>query len=251
MRRASNRLRRNAGLLLFALLAWASAPRAAELTQQLVEARAAGLYADRLKDHRLDADARFTARVTAIAAPLIARARRDYPETAGWAWEVHTTDDPDQNADCMAGGKILVSQAYVQRLELADAELAMLLAHEIEHAALHHNLKEYQQALRLDPRWAERPFIELEHAVDHDNALIEQLAATNYEQEVEADREGMQLAWRAGWPPEQLAGYFRKMYRSSAAPRRSKPDYPSPMTRWQAARALAAVLQKNQVQAPD
>lgn len=248
MRQASNRLRWT-GLLALALLA--AAPQAAELTQQLVEARAAKLYAARLQDHVLDADARFTTRVTAIAATLIARARRDYPETAGWDWEVHTTNDPDQNADCMAGGKILVSQAYVQRLELADAELAMLLAHEIEHAALLHNLKEYQQALRLDPRWAERPFLELEHAVDHDDALIDQLAATNYEQEVEADREGMQLAWRAGWAPEQLAGYFRKMFRGSVSPRRSKPDYPSPMLRWQAARALAAALQKNQVQAPD
>ncbi|WP_174998994.1 M48 family metalloprotease [Rugamonas aquatica] len=248
MRRASNRLRW-AGLLTLALLA--ASPQAAELTQQLVEARAAKLYAERLNDHVLDADARFTTRVTTIAASLIARARRDYPETAGWNWEVHTTDDPDQNADCMAGGKILVSKAYVQRLELVDAELAMLLAHEIEHAALHHNLKEYQQALRLDPRWAERPFLELEHAVDHDDALIDQLAATNYEQEVEADREGMQLAWRAGWPPERLAGYFRKMFRESASPRRSKPDYPSPLMRWQAARTLAAALQKNQVQAPD
>ncbi|WP_332854633.1 M48 family metalloprotease [Duganella sp. S19_KUP01_CR8] len=220
------------------------------MTQQLLIARAAQVYATRLDEHVLDADARFTARVNAIAATLIARAKRDYPDTASWAWEVHTTNDPDQNADCMAGGKILVSQAYVQRLELGDAELAMLLAHEIEHAALHHNLKEYQQALQLAPHWAERPFLELEHAVDYDNELIDQLASTNYAQEVEADREGMLLAWRAGWPAEQLAGYFRKMYRGSFQPRRSKPDYPSPQLRWQAARELAATLQKNYVQAP-
>ena len=226
-------------------------PLVQPLTQQLVVDRAAELYAARLNDFTLDADARFTARVNAIALPLIARARRDYPDTAGWAWEVHTTNDPDQNADCMAGGKILVSLAYVQRLELGDAELAMLLAHEIEHAALHHNLKEYQQAVRLDPRWSQRPFIELEYAVDHDNQLIGQLAATNHEQEAEADREGMLLAWRAGWPAARLATYFRKMYRASDWPRSSKPDYPSPLQRWQAARDLANTLQKNYVQAPD
>ncbi|WP_445229825.1 M48 family metalloprotease [Duganella rhizosphaerae] len=260
MRDAANRRRRAALLLpallpvLFTLLACApaNAPAqdAAALTQQLLIARAAQVYASRLNDHVLDADARFTARVNAIAATLIARARRDYPDTAGWAWEVHTTNDPDQNADCMAGGKILVSQAYVQRLELADAELAMLLAHEIEHAALHHNLKEYQQALQLEPRWAGRPFLELEHAVDYDSELIDQLTPINYAQEVEADREGMLLAWRAGWPAAQLAGYFRKMYRGSGSPRHSKPDYPSPQLRWQAARELAATLQKNYVQAP-
>lgn len=261
MRTASNRLRR-AGvpllralmLALFALASGAPVPLAAQeaaaLTQQMVIARAAEVYATRLNEHVLDGDTRFAARVNAIAATLIARARRDYPETADWAWEVHTTDDPDQNADCMAGGKILVSLAYVRRLELNDTDLAMLLAHEIEHAALRHNLKEYQQALRLDPRWASRPFLELEHAVDHDSGLMDQLAATNYGQEVEADREGMLLAWRAGWPAAQLAGYFRKMYRASAEPRRSKPDYPSPQLRWQAARELAATLQKNYVQAP-
>ncbi len=256
MRDAANRRRRAGRLLLpalFVLLAGAPTAVATEdaaLTQQLLIARAAQVYATRLDEHVLDADARFTARVNAIAATLIARAKRDYPDTASWAWEVHTTNDPDQNADCMAGGKILVSQAYVQRLELGDAELAMLLAHEIEHAALHHNLKEYQQALQLAPHWAERPFLELEHAVDYDNELIDQLASTNYAQEVEADREGMLLAWRAGWPAEQLAGYFRKMYRGSFQPRRSKPDYPSPQLRWQAARELAATLQKNYVQAP-
>ena len=33
---------------------------------------------------------------------------------------------PDQDADCMAGGKVLVGPAYVERLQLSDAELAMV-----------------------------------------------------------------------------------------------------------------------------
>jgi predicted Zn-dependent protease len=221
------------------------------LTQELVVARAAILYAERMSKLRIDGDERFTARVRGIALPLIAQARRDYPDTARWDWEVHTTDDPDQNADCMAGGKILVSRAYVERLELADAEVAMLLAHEIGHAALHHNLKEYRQALLLEPRRAGRPFIELEDAVDNDRELMALLAQTNYEQEQEADREGLRLAWRAGWPAARLSGYFRKMVRASDWPRRSKADYPSPSSRWHAARMLADTLQKNYVQPPD
>jgi predicted Zn-dependent protease len=221
------------------------------LTQELVVARAAILYADRIAQLRIDGDDRFTARVRGIAAGLIAQARRDYPDTALWHWEIHTTDDPDQNADCMAGGKILVSKAYVERLQLGDAELAMALAHEIEHAALRHNLKEYQQALRLDPGWARRPFIELEDAVDNDRHLMAKLAQTNYEQEEEADREGMRLAWRAGWPAVRLSGYFKKMARASNWPNRAKADYPSPSSRLRAARALADSLQKNPVQATD
>ena len=221
------------------------------LTQQLVMSRAAILYAERVAGVSVDGDARFTERVRGIALPLIAQARSDYPDTAHWDWEVHTTDDQDQNADCMAGGKILVSKAYVERLGLGDAELAMLLAHEIEHAALRHNLKEYQQALRLEPGWARRPFIELEDAVDNDRQLMTKLAQTNYEHEEEADREGLLLAWRAGWPAARLAGYFKKMVRASYWPNHVKPDYPSPFGRLRAARALVDGLQKNPVQAAD
>jgi predicted Zn-dependent protease len=214
-------------------------------------AGAAVIYAGRLANAAIDNDARFTARVRAIASRLIAQAAQDYPETAGWAWEVHTTDDPGENASCMAGGKLLVGSAYVTGLSLNDAELAMVLAHEIEHAALHHNLLEYQAALRLEPAWTQRPFAELEYAVDHDRALIDKLAATNYAQEQQADREGLLLAWRAGWPAAQLAAYFRKLMRASDAPHRSKADYPAPSQRWRAAQALQAGLQKNHVQPGD
>jgi predicted Zn-dependent protease len=240
------------GVLLSLLLSLLPVAGHAEaLTRELVAARAAILYADRLAELRIDVDPGFTQRVRGIALPLITQAKRDYPETARWDWQVHTTDDPDQNADCMAGGKILISQAYIERLNLGDADIAMMLAHEIQHAALHHNLKEYQQALLLDPGWAARPFIELEDAVDHDRDLMALLAPTNYTQEQEADREGLLLAWRAGWPAARLAGYFRKMHRASDRPGHSKPDYPSPASRWRAARTLADTLQKNDVQPAD
>ncbi|NYE62383.1 putative Zn-dependent protease [Duganella sp. 1224] len=224
---------------------------AAGPTQDQIMQRAAAIYAGRLTAYTIDRDDAFTARVRRIAGALIAQARRDYPDTAGWAWEVHTTDTPEQNADCMAGGKILVSQAYVERLGLSDAELAMLLAHEIQHAALRHNLLEYQAALRLAPSWAARPFAELEYAVDNDRALMALLADTNYAQEQEADREGLLLAWRAGWPAAALTGYFRKMMRDSETPRFSRGDYPAPAQRWRAAQAVAASLQKNHVQPDD
>ncbi|SDH09373.1 MULTISPECIES: M48 family metalloprotease [unclassified Duganella] len=228
------------------LLAAAPCP-AAEPAQAEIMARAAIVYAERLAGGAVDSDQQFTVRARAIAQVLIHQARRDYPETAGWDWEVHTTGDERANADCMAGGKILVSQAYAERLGLNDAELAMLLAHEIQHAALHHNLLEYQAALRLAPAWAARSFAELEDAVDNDRALISLLSATNYAQEQEADREGLRLAWRAGWPASQLLGYYRKMLRAADWPNRGKPDYPSPSQRWRAAQTLADSLQKNYV----
>lgn len=216
------------------------------LTQDEVIAGSQRLYAERIAKldsaNALDAGAGFGARIHRIADGLIIQAKRDYPETAAWPWEVHTTIDPDQNADCMAGGQMLVSEAYAARLELSDAELAMLLAHEIEHATLRHNLKEYEQAMRFDPRWSQRPFVELEDAVDNDAALVAQLAPLDFAQEVEADREGLLLAWRAGWPPLRLANYYKKIMRVSGRPNSDSDTHPSPASRWAAARALAAEL---------
>ena len=219
----------------------------AAVSQPQVVARAAEAYAARLATldaaHALDADTRFLERVQRIAAGLIAQAASDYPETAGWSWQIHTTAEPEQDADCMAGGKILVGQPYAERLALNDAELAMLLSHEIAHAALRHNLQEYELALRLEPNRAARPFADLWNAVDHDRPLMDKLAPLGREQEAEADRAGLLLAVHAGWPPERLANYYHKLLRASDWPARDSDSHPSPLSRWHAMQALASTLQ--------
>lgn len=217
------------------------------LSQAQVEQGAARLYRERIEAlrgaHSLDPDPAFHARVGRVLQPLLAQAARDYPFSAAWSWEWHTTIDGDDNAFAMAGGKLLVSRDFVRRLELDDAELAMLLSHEIAHAVLLHNLREFEEALRLDPQWVARPFAELEHAVDHDGALMRRLAPLNLRQEEEADREGMALAWRAGWPAARLARYFHKLSRNSHSAYQDSFAHPAPARRWQAARALAARLE--------
>ncbi|WP_195763856.1 M48 family metalloprotease [Pseudoduganella rivuli] len=216
------------------------------LDQQQVMAGAAVLYNERIAGLRaaqlLDNDTDFHARVQRIAQPLLAQAARDYPESAAWPWEVHTTTDPEEHAYAFAGGKLLVSGAHAAALNLSDGELAMVLAHEIAHAVLRHNLQEYEAALTLEPAWATRPFAELEHAVDHDGALMAKLAPLGKQQELEADREGLKLAARAGWAPQVLAGYFRKVVQASSAPNASGFAHPSPASRWRAARDAARQL---------
>ncbi|MES2105430.1 MAG: M48 family metalloprotease [Pseudomonadota bacterium] len=217
------------------------------VTPEQVFAGAERMYRERIADLRsqsaLDRDTEFLARASRIAQALVQRAAIDYPQTAAWAWEIHTTSEAGENAFCMAGGKLLVGWRFVSDLRLNDAELAMLLAHEMQHAIQEHNLKEYQEAMRIDPGWQQKPFAELEYAVDNDPALMRKLDAYNLEQEVEADREGLMLAWRAGWPAAQLAAYFRKLSRASASPNFDSRSHPAPARRWQAARALAETLE--------
>lgn len=219
------------------------------LDQQQVMAGAAVLYHERMDDLRaarlLDNDTAFHARVLRIVQPLLAQAARDYPETAAWPWEVHTTTDPEEHAYAFAGGKLLVSAAHAAALQLTDGELAMVLAHEIAHSVLRHNLREYEEALKLEPARTARPFAELEHAVDHDSALMAKLAPLGKLQELEADREGLKLAARAGWRPAVLAGYFRKLVQASSAPNAGGFAHPSPSSRWRAAREAADAITRN------
>lgn len=216
------------------------------VTQEEVVAGAARLYRVRLAELEqagmLDRDPAFVARVERIAQRLRAQARRDNPGAPAMSWEIHTSSDADDNASCMAGGKIIVSQAYAERLALTDAELAMVLSHEMQHAILLHNLKEYDEALRLDPRWLAQPFSALEEAVDHDAALMRRLEALNKEQEIEADRAGLAMAWRAGWPAKALAAYYRKLARASHLGIMSSAIHPTPAQRWLAARNQAELL---------
>lgn len=225
-------------------------PGAGAFTPDQVQAGAASLYRARIgtlaQAGMLDRDAAFLARLARIMQGLAEQAVRDHPDAAPLSWELHASSDPDENASCMAGGKILVGQAYVEQLGLSDAELAMVLSHEMQHAILLHNLKEYEEAARRDPRWLARPFAELEEAVDHDAHLMGQLASLNRDQEIEADHEGLAMAWRAGWRAYELAAYFRKLEQAATMSHIGSASHPSALQRWRAARRQAERLASGQ-----
>lgn len=234
----------------FAMFFFLLCTTANAVTREEVTTGAEELYRARISEaqqrHELDNDLAFLTRVQHIAAGLIAEAQREHPLAAGFAWEIHIIADPEESASCMAGGKLLVSQAYVNGLGLNDVELAMLLSHEIQHAALEHNLKEFQEALRLEPERRRQPFAALEYAIDHDEMLMSKLDEFNATQESEADREGMLMAWRAGWPPLKLAGYFKKLAHADPMPNFDHREHPAAARRWKAAKELAETLNQRQ-----
>jgi predicted Zn-dependent protease len=237
-------------VLIALVLASAACGQAGAVTREEVVAGAERLYRERVEElaarQELDTDDAFLERLQQIWRPLLAQAAREQPETANWAWEIHSSNDADENAYCMAGGKIIVGHPFVQRLGLDDTELAMLLSHEMQHALLEHNLREFQEVLRIEPAWAERPFAELEYAVDHDSALMRKLGDFDAAQELDSDRAGLLLAVRAGWPPLRLANYYRKLSRASALPYFDSREHPAPARRWQAMRELAERLAAGQ-----
>ncbi len=134
------------------------------------------------------------ARVAPIVARLSTTAGEWRADASSWRWEVHVTSDPSVAAFCIAGGKILVGSAFVQRLKLDDAELAMMLAHEMAHALAGH-------------RRARVPVA----TVDADPAGEQAASDIARGQEDEADRIGILIASRAGWSIASLVGFFDKL----------------------------------------
>ena len=171
-------------------------------------------YIERMVDlaaaGRLDEDRALLARLRAIGEGLIKAAVALKPEAAAWQWEIHTTGDPEVDALCMAGGKILVGSAFVRRLALADGELATLLAHEVAHAIAEHHRETLSEALALN-RPLRVPVEVVMERLDSDLSLQIRLSRLSSLQESEADQLGMVLAHRAGWPAAQMVSFYRKL----------------------------------------
>ena len=71
----------------------------------------------------LDDDQGILERVRSVAWTVVHAAIAAKPEAATWQWEVHVTSDPEQEASCMAGGKLLLGSKFIARLGLEDGEL--------------------------------------------------------------------------------------------------------------------------------
>ena len=208
-----------------------------QLSPELVARGALKKYRDKVKALQqaqlLDTETWFTQRIRAITAQLATQAAIDYPCSRDWQWEIHSSDQIDENSYGMAGGKIIISRPMVNDYSLNESALAMLIAHEMAHALLLHNFAEDQEALRLFPAWAEKSFEDFETAIDDDDTLIRALASLGKQQEFEADLKGMQLALRAGYAAKGLLAFYEKLRKKSAYPNFESLSHPAPAARLQ------------------
>jgi predicted Zn-dependent protease len=173
---------------------------------------------------KLDDHEALLLRVRKIGAGLIIAAASQRAETSEWRWEIHVTSEPAVGAICMAGGKILVGSAVVTRLQLTDGELAMMLGHEIAHAVMDHR-REIARS-----------------TIDSDAAEDIRQAGIAVKQESEADRIGMGLAYRAGWPAASLVSFFDKLS-AAEPPGTFNSSHPDAASRASAARLMALELE--------
>lgn len=138
--------------------------------------------------------------------------REDAPN---WNWEANVLESDQLNAFCMPGGKIMFYSGIIEQLQLTDAEIAIIMGHEVAHALREHSREQISQAL------AAQAAIGVGAAILGVGQAGADLAGTGYQalvatrfsrtDETEADRIGLELAARAGYDPRAGVTLWQKM----------------------------------------
>lgn len=190
----------------------------AELDQMAVKAYSQ-LQADSKKKGTLNTDAALTSRVRAIASRITPQTRAFRADAPGWKWEVNTITSDELNAFCMPGGKIMFYSGLIKRLGLSDAEIAVVMGHEIAHALREHSREQVSQAMAAQATIGiGAALLGLgDTAASLANTGYEALIATTFSRtdEAEADRIGLELSARAGYDPRAGITLWQKMLKAS------------------------------------
>jgi predicted Zn-dependent protease len=167
----------------------------------------------------LNTDAAATQRVRNIASRIIPQTQVFRPDARNWQWEVNVVSSNQVNAFCMPGGKIMVFTGLINQLRASDAELAVVIGHEVAHALREHSREQVSQAAAANAVIGIGSAIfGLEGASDLAGAAYENLIATRFSRshETEADRIGLELAARAGYDPRAGISLWQKMLSASS-----------------------------------
>ncbi len=179
-------------------------------------------------------------RLRKIAKDLTPHSARFSNRAAGWTWEVNLIRSNQTNAFCMPGGKIVFYSGILEKLQLTDDEVAVIMGHEIAHA-----LREHARA-QIAKSQITNIGAGLTSAVlgESSSSLVKtgaQLLTLKYsrDDETDADLVGLELAARAGYDPRAGVTLWQKMTTAgSGAPLEFLSTHPAGQTR-------IATIQKN------
>jgi predicted Zn-dependent protease len=125
------------------------------------------------------------------------------------------------NAYCMPGGRIMVYSGIIEKLDLSDAELATVLAHEVAHALREHTRERvsraYGQQLVLSGVAAVTGVSEATANMANMIAQVTFQLPFSREQESESDTIGLELMARAGYDPRAAVTLWNKMGAAAGA----------------------------------
>ncbi|MEK9672526.1 MAG: M48 family metalloprotease [Rhodospirillaceae bacterium] len=149
----------------------------------------------------------------------------------GLKFKFTVLDDSNINAFALPGGFVYITRGLVALAE-NEAEMAGVLAHEIGHITARHTAQRYSQAMATNIGLIGLSIAGSIFGVPGDlNRLVGQvrqlyLQSYSREQELEADMLGVRYMSRAGYNPQALETFFRKMAAHTSISQRSqgRPD---------------------------
>jgi predicted Zn-dependent protease len=120
-------------------------------------------------------------------------------------YRFHVIESEAINAFALPGGHVFITTAMLETFIESEAELAVILGHEMSHVDLRHCIERYQYVLTMEKVGAGEVGAVIE--------ILRRLVAIGYRQyqEVEADEHGVNLAVRAGYDPAVAATLFERL----------------------------------------
>ena len=157
-------------------------------------------------------------RLREIAKRIVPFSRECNDAADHWKWEVSLLGSPELNAFCMPGGKIAFYFGILQKLQLNDDEVAVIMGHEVAHALLEHARERMGKTTGV--RLGAAAISAIFGLGGVGDALVNmggQLLTLTFsrQDESEADLVGLDLCARAGYDPRAGVSLWQKMATAS------------------------------------
>lgn len=218
-------------------------------------------YGTFLKENKVSSNPEQTATVKRVGTKIQQAVERYFAETtltnylADYKWEFNLVEDPQVNAWCMPGGKVVVYSGILP-VTRDDAGLAVVLGHEIAHAIAEHGNERMSQGLVT-----QMGGIALSTAMATKSEATKQLWMSVYGvgaqygailpygrmQENEADQLGLVFMTMAGYDPNAAIAFWERMaaQKGGQAPPEFLSTHPADATRIaRIKKEIPAVLEK-------
>jgi predicted Zn-dependent protease len=204
-------------------------------------------YSEFLQQNKLSTDAQSTNMVKSVGFNIQKAVERYFAqhnlskELNGFAWEFNLIENPEANAWCMPGGKVVVYSGILP-ITQNETGLAVVMGHEIAHAIAQHGAERMSQglmqqlggvalsvAIQNEPQTTQNIFM-MAYGLGSTVGVILPFSRT---QESEADRIGLIFMAMAGYNPNAALDFWTRMAQSKSggSPPEFLSTHPSDQTR--------------------
>lgn len=126
-------------------------------------------------------------------------------------WHLMVSRDPKEAAWSLAGGRLCISEPFIESEHLTDDELAFVLAHEMGHVVLQHDNQSLTVARQMMPRNIRATPDDVYAMMDFSLGFVMQLEPEMRAEEFEADYAGVIIESIAGFDPHGAATFMQKL----------------------------------------